>query len=173
VMPVVSREIYASGIHTISPHQLADIYDGNITNWNQVGGPDSRMMVIDKNIYHGTRAVFANYILGSNRPPDMSVSIVLDSDDDILRLLHSSDQAIAYVGIGFVSDAVRNLNLVIDQHEITPSYASIRNGNYPMSRKLYLLLPEDAPAYIKQFVQFILSPKGQAMAEKAGYLALE
>lgn len=173
VVPVVSPEIYASGIHTISPQQLADIYDGKINNWNQIGGLDSPIIAIDKNIYHGTRAVFANYILGSNRPPDASVSIVLDSDGDILRLLQSSDQAIAYVGIGFVSAAVRSLNLVIDQHLITPSYASIRNGNYPMSRKLYLLLQDDAPEYIQQFVRFVLSAKGQAMAEKAGYLALE
>jgi len=173
VVPVVSGEIYDAGVHQISPQQLVGIYRGEIQNWHDLGGPDSPIIVVDKNIYHGTRAVFAHYILGSSEAPKPSVSIVLDSDDDILRLLQSSDQAIAYVGIGYIDHTVRGLGLNIDGKLITSSYASIRNGHYPMSRKLYLLLNKQTPLYVQAFVQFVLSPQGQALAERAGYLPIQ
>jgi len=173
VVPVVSGEIYDAGVHQISPQQLAGIYRGEIRNWHDIGGPDSPIIVVDKNTYHGTRAVFAHYILGSSEAPKPSVSIILDSDDDILRLLQSSDQAIAYVGIGYINRTVHGLGLNIDGKLITSSYTSIRNGHYPMSRKLYLLLDKQTPAYVQAFVQFILSARGQAIAERAGYLPIE
>ena len=177
VVPVVSAELYAAGLHSISRQQLADIYRGKLRNWQQLAGqgwrgPDRPILVVDKNSYHGTRAVFADYVLGENRPPNRDVSIVLDGDRDILRLLQSSDQAIAYVGIAFVSGSMPSLKLRVDGHLIAASEASIRRGTYPMARRLYLLLPEHPPAAVAQFLRFILSREGQALVGQAGYLSL-
>jgi len=170
VTPIVSQEIYDFGVQNITPQQLAGIYRGEISNWKALGGPDRSIIVVDKNIYHGTRIVFAQYILGSSPIQRPLPSIILDSDNDILRLLEGSDQAIAYVGIGVVNSNVRKLNLKINNHIIIPSYASIRHGHYPMSRNLYILLPKDVPLYVQKFVDFILSPEGQSIVEQVGYL---
>jgi len=173
VVPIVSDEVYAAGVHAINVRQLAAIYHGTIRNWKEFGGEDSQIIVVDKNTYHGTRAVFAGYVLGQGEEPNPDISIILDSDNDIIRLVQSSDQAIAYVGVGFLNGLVQGLNLKVDEQLIAPSYISIRNGHYPMSRKLYLLVPKSSPKFVQRFVQYILSSEGQRLAEKAGYLPLK
>jgi len=173
VVPVVSDEVYAAGVHDISLQQLADIYQGKLKNWHDLGAEDSQIIVVDKNAYHGTRAVFSTYVLGEAGVPNPDVSVILDSDDDIVRLLQSSDQAIAYVGIGFLNGLVQGLNLKVDGKIIAPSYISIRNGHYPMSRQLCLLVAKSAPGFVHSFVAYMLSPEGQELAEQAGYLPLK
>lgn len=170
IVPIVSREIYESGIHQISPENLAAIYRGHITNWKNIGGPDRRIFVVDKNTYHGTRHVFSDYVLGSVSEP--SASVVLDSDDDVVRLVKSSDQAIGYVGIGYIAPTIRTLSLEINGKAISASTANIRSGAHPLSRKLYLLVPKAAPDYVQTFVQFILSREGQMLVHKAGYIPM-
>ncbi len=172
VVPVVSKEIYASGIHHIKPGTLAQIYQGQITNWNILGGPNRHIIVVDKNIYHGTREVFAHYVLGETDAPKVSVSVILDSDVDVLRLIHSSDQAIGYVGIGYVDQDVHMLGLQIKGRTVSATHENIRSGSYPMSRKLYLLLPRKIPGYVQGFVDFILSVTGQAIVKQAGFLPI-
>jgi len=172
IVPVVSLEIYESGVQQISPATLAEIYRGQITNWKQVGGSNRYIITVDKNTYHGTRAVFANYVLASNDALESFASVVLNSDDDILRLVNSSDQAIGYVGIGYIVDFVRVLGLEINGQVIKPSHANIRSGAYPMSRKLYLLVPKAASGYVQDFLQFVLSSKGQDIVKQSGYLPL-
>jgi len=173
VVPVVSDEIYGSGIHSIQLPTLAHIYQGSVRNWKDIGGPNRQVIVIDKNIYHGTREVFADYVLGGNAAPLESVSVILDSDNDVLRLIRGSDQAIGYVGIGYVDASVHALDLEIDGKTVRATDANIRSGKYPMSRKLYVLLPKDAPDFVQAFVDFILSAEGQSLVKQAGFLPIK
>jgi len=173
VVPVISREIYMAGIHRITRSTLSAIYQGRIDNWKELGGADRHIFVIDKNIYHGTREVFAQYVLGVNAAPLESVSVILDSDDDVLRLIRGSDQAIGYVGIGYVDGAVHALNLEINAKTVRPTHANIRSGRYPMSRKLYVLVPGDAPDFVRSFVAFMLSSEGQSIVKQAGFLPIK
>jgi len=170
VIPIVSQEVYESGVQQVSSEALAKIYREEITNWKQVGGFHRQIITIDKNIYHGTRYVFSDYILGVGNALQSSASIVLNSDDDVMRLLKSSDQAIGYAGIGYLNKSVRALNIDVEGKVIKASYANIRNGTYPLSRKLYLLVPKDTPDYVRNFINFVLSPTGQIIVKEAGYL---
>ncbi len=172
VVPIVSPEIYEAGVQKIRPEALAQIYRGQMRNWKQLEGPDRRIMVVDKNIYHGTRAIFANYVLGPDSADEPSESFELDSDDDVMRLIMSSDQAIGYVGIGYLEQGARVLSIETDGKSIDASQANIRSGTYPLSRKLYLIIAKNAPAYVQKFVSFVLSPQGQRLVRRAGYLPI-
>jgi len=54
VAVVVSKVVYESGVHQLSLQQIAAIYRGKIRNWKDVGGPDARILVIDKEASRGT-----------------------------------------------------------------------------------------------------------------------
>ena len=44
-----------SGVNALTAQQVADIFSGKITNWNQVGGPDKAIGVITREDGSGTR----------------------------------------------------------------------------------------------------------------------
>jgi len=57
---------------------------------------------------------------------------------------------------------------------VAPSTDSIASGTYPMSRYLYLLTNEQpqSGSLTDRFIDFILSPDGQAIVEQKGFLKL-
>jgi phosphate transport system substrate-binding protein len=91
----------------------------------------------------------------------------------------SSDTA----GIGFSSSAMRSSGLhalAVARHHgtlaVLPIPDAIRSGRYPMSRTLGIAINQpigQTPSPVLQaFVAFILSPEGQSIATKAGYVSL-
>ena len=86
-------------------------------------------------------------------------------------------------GIGFSSSAMRSVGmhaLAIARHKkdlaIAPTPDAIRSGQYPMSRTLGIAInqPINQPLSLalQAFIDFILSPEGQGIATKAGYVSL-
>ncbi len=173
VTPVVSREVQHGGLSRISIEDLAGIYRGEITHWNQLGGANREILLVDIDMHRGTRHVFASYVLGSPTAPVASDAVILEANDDIATIVANSDQAIAYVSASYVDDSVHALALEIGGEIISPSMANIRSGAYPISRKLYVLVPKEASASVQQFIEFLISSKGQSIVEQAGYLSIQ
>ncbi len=96
-----------------------------------------------------------------------------------VQMLISSDRA----AIGFASSALRDSGLRAlpvalrgGEAAIAPDAKNIRSGHYPLSRTLAIAynLPPDreiSPA-LRAFLSFARSAQGQAIAIKAGYVAL-
>ena len=45
----------------------------------------------------------------------------------------------------------------------------MENGTYPLARPLFFYLRNKASGDIKSFIDWVLSPEGQAIVEKVGY----
>jgi len=173
VTPVVSDEVYHQGnITKISMENLAKIYRGEINNWRELSGFDRPILVVDKELHLGTRYVFANTLLGSPKAKARNDAVIIEDNLDVTSLVQASDQAIAYVSLSYVDDNVHALDIIVDDKLIVPNQQNIRSGTYPFSRKLHLIVPENLPAYVQVFINFLLSPEGQAMVKQAGYVPL-
>ena len=61
VVPIVNNKNSVSGL---TKTQLKGIFDGNITNWDQVGGSDANITVIVREEGSGTRTAFQSLVLG-------------------------------------------------------------------------------------------------------------
>lgn len=46
VLPVVSDDVYESGVRSLTRSELAGIYRGDIENWSEVEGPDRAIFVV-------------------------------------------------------------------------------------------------------------------------------
>jgi len=75
--------------------------------------------------------------------------------------------AIGYVSLGAVNDRVKTLT--VDGAAATAE--NVRSGSYPIRRKLQIVLRPEISAAARDFVAFILSDDGQAVAEEAGYVS--
>jgi len=169
IVPIVSREVYARGVRRITRGALADIYAGRLRNWQALGGPDRALLVADKNVYHGTHQLFMRY-LGLSGSPAAPARIELDNDEDMLHLVGASDQAIGYLGIGYLDDSVRALPLVVNGAAVAATTENIRQGRYPLVRRLYLLIAPAAPTLARAFADFLRAPAGARLVRAAGFL---
>lgn len=170
VAVVVSKAVYESGIHQLSMAQIADIYQGKIKNWQQLGGLDKRILVIDKEASRGTRHVFAKAVLGSSHARAEGASIISGSNNEEQMIVSRSDNAIGMLSNAWLNDKVRGVDVLVDGKAIAPTIEHVRDGSYPIARGLHVLVPHTASAATKDFVQFLLSKQGQDIVKKVGYL---
>ncbi|MDX8384329.1 MAG: phosphate ABC transporter substrate-binding protein, partial [Ghiorsea sp.] len=170
VAMAISSEVYESGIHQLSLQQIADIYRGKVRNWQAFGGLNARIVVIDKEASRGTRHVFAKAVLGNKHARAAGASLISGSNNEEQGIIARSDQAIGMLSNAWLNTDVRGIAIVVDGQPIAPSIANVRNGSYPLARELHILLPKDASPMAREFVQFLLSPQGQSIVKKVGYL---
>lgn len=81
---------------------------------------------------------------------------------------------IGYSGIGYKTSGVRALGLGgDDQSHFEPSYDNCLNGDYPLSRFLYIYINKNPEKPLDtltlEFLKFVLSKEGQEIVVKDGY----
>ncbi|MFB8009212.1 PstS family phosphate ABC transporter substrate-binding protein [Nocardia sp. NPDC056000] len=57
------------GVSDLSVAQIRDIYAGRVSNWQQLGGPDLPVRVVNRALGSGTRETFRTRLLGDEQPP--------------------------------------------------------------------------------------------------------
>ena len=68
---IVSKDVWEGGVRSLTKEQVEDIYEGRITNWKDVGGPDRRIAFFNKEPGRGTWEVFVHWVYGDAKkaPP--------------------------------------------------------------------------------------------------------
>jgi len=172
VAVVISKAVYIGGIHQLSLGQIADIYRGKIKNWKALGGPDAQILVIDKEASRGTRHVFAEAVLGDAHARAPGASVLSGSNNEEQSLVAHSNQAIGMLSNAWLNDAVRGIAVGEGSHAVLPDIQHVRDGSYPISRGLHILLPKNASAEARDFAHFLLSKDGQSIVRQSGYLSV-
>jgi phosphate transport system substrate-binding protein len=85
----------------------------------------------------------------------------------MLANVSQNQHAIGYVSLGSLNDTVKAL--MINGAEATVE--NIKNGNYTVSRPFNIATKDNLSEISRDFIAFILSADGQAVAEANGYIA--
>jgi phosphate transport system substrate-binding protein len=166
---VVSEDVYDSGVKTLTKDQVKQIYAGDITNWEELGGPNTEIFAIGRRAGSGTRDTFNEIIMGSKEAETPAVSYDAGESSEVKFSTQRSDNAIGYMGYSFVMTGDTK---IISLNGIQPSIENIKSGAYPLARKLYFVtLGEPSPG-ARAFIDYILSPEGQKIAEENGFIPI-
>jgi len=96
----------------------------------------------------------------------------------IVNALISDDTGIGFSSSSMTSSGIHILAIAPhkDALAIAPTPDAIRSGQYPISRTLGIAInqPGNQPLspVLQAFIKFVLSPEGQSIATKAGYVSL-
>lgn len=173
VVPVVSSEIYNEGVKALTIEQIAGIYNGKIKNWKELGGPDRKILVVDKEKSRGTRHVFMKIIMGNKDAEAPGADLVLGSNNEEQTAIAQSGSAIGMLSNAWLNSDVKGLSIILNDGEIiAPTLENIINGKFPITRDLLLITDGKPQGKIEEFIGFIKSPDGQKIVEQAGYVSL-
>ncbi|MEO1131325.1 MAG: substrate-binding domain-containing protein [Cyanobacteria bacterium J06639_1] len=175
--------------------QMRDIYSGRVRNWQQVGGPDRKIVPFSRpTSVGGTVSFFVEDILG-DRPLSTHVRLV-PTTTQALQNLRDEPGGIYYASAPVVVPQCGVKAIPIgregsqwvhpaQQPPVAPEtcptqrdrldLAAIRSGEYPLTRNLYLVIGDrtvEAERAGKTFAEFILSDRGQHLVTEAGFVAI-
>jgi len=164
---VVSEEVYDSGITSLTKDEVRRIYSGSITNWAILGGPDDEIFAVGRRAGSGTRDTFNEVIMGSREAETPGVAYDGGESSEVKFSTQGSENAIGYMGYSFVMTGDAR---VISLDGIAPSIDNIRNGTYPLARKLYFVTLGQPSTGASSFIDYVLSPAGQQIATENGFI---
>ncbi len=88
------------GVTNLTTAQIQGIYAGTYTNWNQVGGPNLKIVVVSRPASSGTRATFQQYILGGPEKVAGPASLTTDSTGTVITNVAQTTGAVGYAATG-------------------------------------------------------------------------
>ena len=175
---VVAYDALAVVAHPSNPvkqltrQQLEDIFRGKITNWKQVGGDDRKIVVYSRETSSGTYEFFKESVLKNKNY--MASSLSMPATGAIIQSVSQTKGAIGYVGLAYVSPRVKTLSVSYDgKHYAAPTVENATNKTYPIVRPLYYYYNVKKKAEIAPLIQYILSPDGQDIIKKSGYIPVK
>ena len=143
--------------------QIAALYKGEITNWSEVGGTDSPVVLIGREAASGTRDGFESI----TKTEDVcKYSQELTSTGDVVQTVASNPNAIGYASLASVKDTVK----MIDVEGVTPTTETIQNGTYKVQRNFVFVTKKNAELSetTKAFFDFATSESADELIIKAG-----
>jgi phosphate transport system substrate-binding protein len=140
--------------------QARDIFFGRILDWEEIGGIPSEIVVVSREDGSGTREVFEEMVMEEKRVT--LTAIVMPSSEAVVEYVTRHPTAIGYLSMGYLSPQVKALPV----EGVSPTPEDIQSGAYPLTRPLYLLTGQEPTGEVKAFIEFALSPAGQAVVEQ-------
>ena len=160
--------------------ELAEIYgeDGTITKWSDLGVahencPSNKIIRISRQSNSGTYFYFREALLGKTRDFELG-SLDLHGSKDVVEVIGRTPCAIGYSGMGYATSEVKMLEVATADGEpyYTPNLENVLAKTYPIARPLYMYSLGEPTGAAKAYLDWILSPAGQKIVEKLGFVPL-
>ncbi|MEG0862401.1 MAG: substrate-binding domain-containing protein [Pseudomonas sp.] len=155
----------------LSTVQLAQIFAGNITTWEELGLGTGPIHLYARDDRSGTFETFKALVLDSAGQTLATTARRFESAEQLTQEVLADRQAIGFSGLASVHDA--KVLAIADgaSRPMLPSPALVASEDYPLSRRLYFYLsPNRAAPLAKALVEFVQSPKGQSIVTANGFV---
>ncbi len=158
-------------LESITMDQLRDIYTGKITDWKDVGGAPGKIVLYGRENSSGTYDFFKEHVL--NKADFAPATQTLSGTAAIVNAVSKDKAGIGYGGEAYTK-GVKGLKVVgANGTPVELSEATVRSGEYPISRQLFLYMRQQPSGAIKEYVDWVLGPEGQEVVKKSGYFPIK
>ena len=170
----ISNDLWEAGLHTITKEAMRDVYEGKITNWQGVRGPDEKITLFNFEQGHGVWEIFAEWLYGDNRKAPFPKVEVVATNEDARDSIEFTPGSIVPVNAGFI-DGSRCHALGIDLPDdiARPTAADVASGLYPLLRPLVVVVVGRPSLATRAVTDYLTGPAGQALVRKTGALGLD
>ena len=189
VTPVVKEGFvfYVNGknkVNSLTLSQIQDIYTGKITNWNEVGGDDEKIVAYQRPVNSGSQTGILSLVMGNKKLMN-PVNNVIQTMEGIITAVADYKDGKGSIGYSYYYYATAMHNLINENSEngvkllgmdgVVPSYDTIKDESYPIKTNYYIVTRKDEPkdSQASKLKEALLSARGQLVAKEAGYVPVK
>jgi phosphate transport system substrate-binding protein len=165
---VVATHPSVKGVENLTADQLKAIYSGKVTNWQEVGGPDAEIVLLDRPEDESAKKLLREYYLGKElqNSPD---AVILPDESDLISTVESTPNTIGAFSLAYaISHNLPVNRLKLDGVEANPE--NVKAGKYQMTRILGIVYPSAPSEAVLGFIDFASSSEGSQVLQKSGFV---
>ena len=159
-------------VENLSDEQVVDIYTGKVDNWQEVGGIDAPITVVNKAEGRSTLELFLDHFQLENS--QIQADAIIGDNQQGIKTVAGNKNAIGYVSIGTAErDISAGVPLkLLPVGGVDASTATVQNGSFPLSRPLNLVTTETPSGLTKEFIEFARSEKVNDLVEAQNFVPI-
>lgn len=166
----------------LSTEDITGIYSGRITNWREVGGSNKKILAYQRPNASGSQTMLEK-IMGDTP--------IIEAPENVYDEMYGMYMAVAYknhnnaIGYSFlyyIRDMIaENKIKFLSIDGIEPTATNIASGDYPFAHDFFAITvvrqhitdeEKERVENTNKLIKWILSPQGQSLVEKTGYVPL-
>ncbi|SES36894.1 PstS family phosphate ABC transporter substrate-binding protein [Psychrobacillus sp. OK032] len=181
-MAPIGREAFVFFVHQKNPisglsmEQIKNIYGGKVTNWQEVGGAKDNIRAFQRPADSGSQSAL-EHLMGELPIMEAQTEDIATGMGGIIKEVSqykNYKNAIGYTFRFYSTEMVQNKKIKLLEIEgVAPTRETIRSGEYPIASEFYIVTAGTDNPNVEKFIAWILSPQGQELIEKTGYVSLE
>lgn len=152
-----------AGVKNLTTAQIRQIFNGSVSNFNQVGGADQQITIINRPRSSGTRAVFVKNVLGGKEPTESGLT--QDSSGTVAAMVAQTPGAISYLAMSYVHEGPEHAASI---DGVSPADANVENGKYPYWSYEHMFTNGQPGAQVAAFINFVKTDK--PLLKQLGFL---
>lgn len=156
-----------TGVTNLTTAQIKGIFNGSITNWSQVGGPNMKIVIVNRPASSGTRATFQTYILGGPETVQSSSALTSDSTGTVIQDVKQTAGAIGYAAYGPAkAGGVTILN--IDGN--SPTNSEVESNTYKFWNAEHMYTKGKPVPLAQALIDYMLSSDAATIAASQSFI---
>ncbi|MGX7200145.1 phosphate ABC transporter substrate-binding protein PstS [Enterococcus nangangensis] len=163
IAPIVNRGV---GITDITKENLKKIFLGEITNWQEVGGKNLPIVLLNRATGSGTRGTFEKWVLDDQTAISAQEQ---DSTGMVRQIVADTPGAISYLAFSYITEDV--LALSIDGVE--PTIENVTTNQWYIWSYEHMYTKGQPDELTKEFLDYVLSTEVQeGIVGRLGYIPI-
>jgi phosphate transport system substrate-binding protein len=168
----------SNSVGDLSLVQLSDIFAGRVLDWQALGSDNGEIQLVSREDGSGSRRLFEERVMGDDRVS--LTAVVMPSSADVAAYVAKRPDAIGYLSRGevaglFAADADAaapqpattpaawpRVKIVRVEGQL-PTVENLAEQRYALIQPLYLITRGAPAGWPRRFIDFVLSPAGQAI----------
>ena len=160
----------------VTAQQVADIFSGKVRSWSDLGGPETRILLIDRPRNRNIRDAFEQFLGIAGKIPDSAK--VIGPDDKAIKTVAGTVpplSAVTYLSLGQALAAVTTGVAVrlLPLDKVEPEGPTVKDGRYKLRRPVLLLTRKESNPTTDAFLAFVLSKEAQTIIGNEAYTPLD
>ncbi len=153
-------------VNALTKEQVKQIFTGQIINWKDVGGNDAPIIVNSRTAPSGTFDFFSETFMNMEQVVDTAKQHA--SNGLVRQAVATGENAIGFISMGYVDSSVKAPAM----DGVAATIENAISGTYQYVRPLNMVTVGQPTGLAQEFINFILSPAGQAIASEE-YIAIK
>jgi len=150
-------------VDNLTIEQIAELFTGKITNWNEVGGVDAPVAIIGREGGSGTRDGFESIV---GVAEECVYDQELTSTGAVIAAVTANKYAIGYASLSAVSNDIKSLTV----EGVKCTEKTVLDGTHTLQRPFVMVTRSDAKLSdaASAFIEYALSPAAAEVILNAG-----
>jgi phosphate transport system substrate-binding protein len=156
-------------VRNLTMDQVKQIFTGEVTNWKELGGEDLEIVVVSREDGSGSRDAFQE-IVGYTSGELVRTALIASGNGNIKTTVATNKHAVGFISFEYIDSSISTMNI----NGVEATAENVLQKKYSLSRPfLFVHKEENLTDAGQQFIDYILSPEGQAIAEESGAIPVK